>query len=125
MPVKLQLIAGEEGYLENTRLGSLLALRQTVTEQQTGNDADFTLEKPETGSYGKIRAHSSLMYFNFCSEAPRTDNGEQTEGEKNGEGVGESLEGEKRGRGGSLQGNRSAWWMIDERTGLLGAFAKQ
>lgn len=40
--------------------------------------------KTESESYGKIRAHSSLMYLNLRSEAPRTDCGEQTERKKNG-----------------------------------------
>lgn len=54
------------------------------------------------GSYGKIPAHSSLMYLNLCSEAQRTDNGEQTERKKNGER--ENLEGEKEGRGAAYWG---------------------
>ena len=35
---------------------------------------------------GRSVAHSSLMYLNLCSEALRTDSGEQTERKKNGKG---------------------------------------
>lgn len=44
----------------------------------------MTSKKLEIESYGKIRAHSSLMYLNLCSKALRNDNGEQTERQKNG-----------------------------------------
>lgn len=47
------------------------------------NETHSTPEKLKTGSYGKIHAHSSLMYLYLRSEAPRTDNEEQTEQKKN------------------------------------------
>ncbi len=104
MPVKLLLIVEEEGYLENTlRLSLHIRANQYRAVKIEWNRLNS--KKLKTGSCGKIRAHSSLMYLNLCSEALRTDNGEQTERKKNGKGKGRIWK-EKR------EDERAAYWGI-------------